>query len=311
MSKSYRNLIFIIFTVLAVILFIYFLPEITQIEWRGKNEGWSAVIRNFALILGGTFGFWFAWKRITLAERGQITDRYSKAIEQLGDRENVSVCIGGLYALQRIAKDSKDDLPTIIDVIRAFLIHPPYQKEWREWEKWAQEPPKDRPKLYIPCPDIKIAISLFKELTPYNRPSLQYANWHALDLINTDLSNLDLQDANMSDARLLKSNFRNTNLYQAAFRNSDLRATNFQTANLQHIKTSNITLFLFNNISAANLTDTGFLRLNIPNSRNFWHWEGIPPTVDHPSKYNFRKFPIKLKEEYETSGKTGFPTHYS
>ena len=37
---------------------------------------------------------------------GQVTDRYSKAIEQLGS-DKVDVRIGGIYALERIACDSR------------------------------------------------------------------------------------------------------------------------------------------------------------------------------------------------------------
>jgi len=40
-----------------------------------------------------------------LTEQGQVTDRYTKAIEQLGS-DKLDVRIGGIYALERIARDS-------------------------------------------------------------------------------------------------------------------------------------------------------------------------------------------------------------
>jgi hypothetical protein len=54
------------------------------------------------------------WQRRTheLTEQGQVTDRYTKAIEQLGS-DKLDVRIGGIYALQRIARDSARDHPTV------------------------------------------------------------------------------------------------------------------------------------------------------------------------------------------------------
>ena len=52
------------------------------------------------------------WQRRTyeLTEQGQVTDRYTKAIEQLGS-DKLDVTIGGIYALERIARDSPGTTP--------------------------------------------------------------------------------------------------------------------------------------------------------------------------------------------------------
>ena len=57
---------------------------------------------------------------VALTERGQVTDRYTKAIEQLGS-EKLDVCIGGIYALERVARDSTRDHPTLMEVLTAFI----------------------------------------------------------------------------------------------------------------------------------------------------------------------------------------------
>jgi hypothetical protein len=44
-------------------------------------------------------------RAIELTEQGQVADRYSKAIEQLGSDKGLDVRIGGIYALERIARD--------------------------------------------------------------------------------------------------------------------------------------------------------------------------------------------------------------
>ena len=60
------------------------------------------------------------WQRRTyeLTEQGQVTDRYTKAIEQLGST-TVDVTIGGIYSLERIARDSPSDHPTVMEVLTA------------------------------------------------------------------------------------------------------------------------------------------------------------------------------------------------
>ena len=62
------------------------------------------------------------WQRRTyeLTEQGQVTDRYTKAVEQLGS-DKLDVRIGAIYALERIARDSAKDHPTVMEVLAAFV----------------------------------------------------------------------------------------------------------------------------------------------------------------------------------------------
>jgi hypothetical protein len=49
-----------------------------------------------------------ARRTLELTEQGQVADRYTRAIDQIGS-EQVSVRVGGIYALERIARDSERD----------------------------------------------------------------------------------------------------------------------------------------------------------------------------------------------------------
>ena len=49
-----------------------------------------------------------ATRTYRLTQQGQITDRYTKAIDQLGS-EKLETRLGGIYALERIAVDSERD----------------------------------------------------------------------------------------------------------------------------------------------------------------------------------------------------------
>jgi hypothetical protein len=54
------------------------------------------------------------------ARQGHVTDRYTKAIEQLGS-DRLDVRVGGIFAPERIARDSARDHPVVLEVLAAFL----------------------------------------------------------------------------------------------------------------------------------------------------------------------------------------------
>jgi len=69
----------------------------------------------------------FTARNFTLSQEGQVTDRYTKAVEQLGS-DKLAVRIGGIYALERVARDSERDYPTVIEVLTAFVREPPLER---------------------------------------------------------------------------------------------------------------------------------------------------------------------------------------
>ncbi|MFE5993799.1 hypothetical protein [Streptomyces sp. NPDC056453] len=55
-----------------------------------------------------------------LAKEGQITDRYTAAVANLGE-DKMDVRLGGIYALQRIMQDSPRDQSTIANVLATYI----------------------------------------------------------------------------------------------------------------------------------------------------------------------------------------------
>ncbi|HUR08307.1 MAG TPA: hypothetical protein VM347_37615 [Nonomuraea sp.] len=55
-----------------------------------------------------------ARKGLDVAQKGQVTDRFSKAVEQLGS-QSLDVRIGGIYALDSVGRDVRDYRQTTID----------------------------------------------------------------------------------------------------------------------------------------------------------------------------------------------------
>ncbi|MFI6741507.1 pentapeptide repeat-containing protein [Nonomuraea sp. NPDC050451] len=73
-----------------------------------------------------------ARRTFRLTERGHDTDRFSKAVEQLGSAQ-APVRLGGLYALEQLGQNNPALRQTIVDVICAYLRMPydPPQEEDR------------------------------------------------------------------------------------------------------------------------------------------------------------------------------------
>jgi hypothetical protein len=88
-------------------------------------------------------------RTLELTEQGHITERYTKAIEQLGS-DKLDVRLGGIYALERLAIDSERDHPTVVEVLGAFVRehsdstddseHPSGEKLHEPWPPPLQRP---------------------------------------------------------------------------------------------------------------------------------------------------------------------------
>jgi hypothetical protein len=85
--------------------------------------------KTLAQILGGMFvlaGLYSSLQAFNLSREGQITDRFTKAIEQLGaldgtGKPKLEVRLGGIYSLERIARDSDRDGWVIMEVLTAYI----------------------------------------------------------------------------------------------------------------------------------------------------------------------------------------------
>jgi hypothetical protein len=82
-------------------------------------------------------------RQLILERQGQITERFTKAAEQLGN-DNTDVRMGGIYSLARIARDSSDpeNREVVAQVLIAFI---------RGRSPW----PPTRPGQYIAQADIE------------------------------------------------------------------------------------------------------------------------------------------------------------
>ena len=80
-------------------------------------------IKTAAQILGGLFflvTIYVAWQNLVVSQEKHKTDLFTRAIDQLGS-EKMEVRLGGIYALERIARDSQKDKGPILEVLTAYV----------------------------------------------------------------------------------------------------------------------------------------------------------------------------------------------
>ncbi len=157
------------------------------------------------------------WQRRTheLTEQGQVTDRYTKAIEQLGS-DKLDVRIGGIYALERIARDSSRDHPAVMEVLTAFIR----EHSWEPWPLPRTEEEEDADLVEFTRPDIQAAF------TVVGRRDAKH------DIGPIDLIRADLTCAELTGAHLNSADLRWTLLVGAHFNGADLRGADLTGADL-------------------------------------------------------------------------------
>lgn len=187
-----------------------------------------------------------------LAKEGQITDRYNAAVGNLGE-DKMDVRLGGIYALERIMKDSHRDQPTIANVlatyIRTHAVKPPAKGEVVPADVRAaltvvstRDPAHDDALVL----DLRAARLGGVEPTSANRTegaAFSHADLRGVDLSDSslagaDLSNSSLTGADLSDSNLTGADLRKARPYEADLRdadlsNADLRGTQLDDADLR------------------------------------------------------------------------------
>ena len=188
----------------------------------------------------------FTARTFLLSREGQVTDRYTKAIEQLGS-EKLDVRIGGIYALERVASDSVRDHPFVMEVLAAF-VREHSREEWplrdsvgRQRSVLARVRGLDREWKRSTRPDVQTA------LTVVGRRDTK-----------RDTRNIDLTDANLTRANLIGAKLGRANLGGAFLTDAYLVGANLTRANLSDadLTDADLTLAFLSGANHTNLTDS-------------------------------------------------------
>lgn len=175
-----------------------------------------------------------ATRTLEVTEQGQLTDRFYKAVEQLGSKSS-DVRMGALFALERIAHDSPRDRDQVLSIVSAFVRQrAPLSKEQQ------LDPPSGSKRVNE---DVQCAVMILGR----NLGSPTVSDVDSVDLSYTDLTGIRLRGAHFADARFEGCYFDDAEFIDCSFANAmlrgvtargarfvvcDLRSTNFSFADL-------------------------------------------------------------------------------
>jgi hypothetical protein len=181
--------------------------------------------------LVGLGGLYFTWRNLSqtrqttlrtleLTERGQITERFTRAIDQLGATNDdgskiMESRLGGIYALERIARDSKEDQWTIMEVLTAYV---------RQHARWSPKEGTYTTEIPALSADIQAIITVIRRRTSY---------YEDMEPDPLDLHEADLREAELGGADLWEANLWEANLSGAELGGADLSVANLMGAHLE------------------------------------------------------------------------------
>jgi hypothetical protein len=193
-----------------------------------------------------------------------MTDRYTRAIEQLGS-DKLDVRIGGIYALERVARDSARDYPTVVDVLTAFVrVH-----SREEWEHPADDQPGAGLPELVTRPDVDAAVIFIVSRNPEHdrrRVNLTAANLAGANLLYANLSEAILNGAVLTGAHLGHANLTGLLAYNVNLTGADLTLADLTGATLPNASCANAR-FLGAKLTGANLTGADLTGADLANAR--------------------------------------------
>jgi uncharacterized protein YjbI with pentapeptide repeats len=257
---------------------------------RALNDVRSTLVTalgGLVVLVGAISGAFFTAQTIHVNREGQITDRFTKAIVQLAD-EKLDVRLGGIYALERIARDSEKDHGPIMEVLTAFL---------RERARWTPDPVTRKSSNTSPGPssvreqqprapvDVQaIATVLARRPDKRRRQEQQPLDLRHVDLQAAHLPGAHFEGASLSYANLEKADLRaarlegvdlkGATLRQAVLSAADLRGANLSGAHLYEVDLGGADLkgadLSFAKLYDSSLNDADMRNANLAGAELFW-----------------------------------------
>jgi uncharacterized protein YjbI with pentapeptide repeats len=237
-------------------------PALSSAEYvSAENDVRTTLLQGVGGLLlaigaGGT------WRQLQISREAQITERFNNAIHHLGRRgdDEIDVRLGGIYALERIATNSKADRSTIAEILTAYVRG---HAAWTASANDDTKPPHDTrdstdqlPQLRIRVPDVQAAItvlgrcvqspgmteSLLLPGVDLRKADLRGAHLEGVDFRGAHLEWADFRDAYINQADLRGAHLEGAILYGAHLEGADLRDARLAQTNLgrAHLKQADL-----------------------------------------------------------------------
>lgn len=257
-----HNIWITLLVILALSLIIWLVPkwQVIHLEqlspdklFKLENEARKTIAQGLAG-LAVLFGLYVAWRRVEVTEEGHVTERFTRAIDQLGNKDSMEVRLGGIYALDRIGKDSPKDRKQIIEILTAYIRNNAAKEDGPEIEE-------DIPAVLLKSKAVEVYE--IKELSTDIKDifSILYnENGWPMEFRNKNNLKYDFSHSDLSRRNLYKIRLDNCNLYRASFKQTILDGANLYGSNLAKAKLHKA------HIVEANLKNTDLIHADLTNA---------------------------------------------
>jgi uncharacterized protein YjbI with pentapeptide repeats len=201
--------------------------------FEAENKARSTLLQG----IGGALVFvtaYVALKQLRVAEDKNLTDRFVKAAELLANKEKMAARLGGIYTLERIARDSPEDHWTVIQLLISFI----------------EDQPKGMDTSTVLGKDIHAALNVIGKRNVENDPKLVTGSRH--------VTKIEIRSAKLRHSNLSLLNFDQATFEQVHFSRSQLAVVSFKGASFFGCDFS-VTEFLGADFSGAKFHQCNFI----------------------------------------------------
>jgi hypothetical protein len=189
--------------------------------------------------------------QLAIAQEGQITERFTRAIDQLG-RPELSMQLGGIFALERIARDTPAEREMIAQVLTAYV------RDKAPWPGPAADTPvpaahAELQTLQSRAPTVEWALVVLGR-TVLTGQQNKRIRLNMVDLRGANLEDLHLETIDFAYSHLEGAWLRKTHLERAWLVNADLREADLAGAHLDGARLHRANLMGARNLDHADLS---------------------------------------------------------
>ncbi|MBW4692082.1 MAG: pentapeptide repeat-containing protein [Lyngbya sp. HA4199-MV5] len=226
-------------------------------------------------LISGLFFFvtaYTAWLNFVASEKKQVSERFGKAIDQLGNG-GLGVRVGGIFALEQIAQSSPEEHWVVMEVLTSYVrdqslkgksvFKPNSEEENHLEESNIQAVLRNiRAELAISVTtDIQAALTVICRRNSSQDPKGKVIDLSFCDLRGADLKNAKLSNADLRGTKLSGANLEGANLSCAKLQGTDLTLAVLNNANLKKVKLNHALL------NSAHLEKAGLQDADLTNAQ--------------------------------------------
>jgi Pentapeptide repeats (8 copies) len=180
-----------------------------RVDWA-KVAGFATAAAAVAALFFSAESLGSTKSQYSLSERGQLSDRFNKAIGDLDEKNAKDVRVGGIYSLEQLAQDPAADKHlrvVVFNVLDTYVAN-------------HADCPTESSKPAAPPADVQAALTVIGRRDD--------------KALQIDLSAVCLNRADLRGALLEKASLKSTTLTQAAFSGANLVSANLSNAVLKN-----------------------------------------------------------------------------